>query len=98
LKRFNTTEYKSALLKKGFRSERDTGDEIIYLYLDGKKTHVFTKVSHGSAEDIRNVLLDKMKKQLYVTNKQFEELIGCTMDGPGYLKILRDRNVLSKPE
>jgi hypothetical protein len=91
LKRFKTGDYRSALRTKGFKSERHTGDEIFYLYVGEVKTQIFTKVSHGSSEDIGNPLLRMIKIQLCLDNKEIERFIGCPMEYPEYIETLRSK-------
>jgi predicted RNA binding protein YcfA (HicA-like mRNA interferase family) len=89
LKRFKTGEYRSALLKKGFKQERATGHDIFCLYVGEKKTQIFTMLSHGSSEDINNPLLNKMKKQLRLSNQEIERFIECPMNHDEFLSTLR---------
>jgi hypothetical protein len=91
LKRLKTSDYKSALLKKGFRQERKTDHEIFFLYVGEKKTQIFTMVSFGSSKDINDPLLDKIKLQLRLTNKQIQSFIECPMTGEEYLAALKSR-------
>jgi len=93
LKRFKTSEYKSALLKKGFRSERKTGHELFCLYVGEQKTQVFTMLSHGSSEDINNPLLNSLKRQLFLNNQEIQRFIDCPMDYPEFVTILRKKGV-----
>ena len=93
MKRFKTGDYRSALRKKGFQSERSTKDEIYYLYVEGRKTSIFTKVSHGSSEDIRDPLLRMIKRQLNLNNSEVERFIDCPMEYVEYLENLKRKGI-----
>jgi len=91
LKRFKTGEYRSALLRKGFKQERATGHDIFCLYVGGEKTQIFTMLSHGSSEDINNPLLNNIKRQLRLNNQEIQSFIECPMDYGEFLKTLRSK-------
>jgi hypothetical protein len=75
------------LKKKGFRlSEGD--HRYFILYVDGKKTSIWTKVSHGSKE-INDSLIHMMSAQLKLDKKQFHDLIDCPLSREAYLEELR---------
>ena len=62
MKPLKTDKIKSSLVKKGFSAEN--GDHKYYtLYCNGKKTHIFTKVSHGKPE-VGEPLLGMMARQV----------------------------------
>src|SRR5205823_4623038 len=48
------------------------------LWVDGKKTRIYTKVSHGEKE-IPDNLLGAMARQLNLNKKQFLELVDCPL-------------------
>ena len=76
----------SGLERKGFcRTEGDHSHLI--LYVNGKKTPIRTKVSHGSNE-IGESLIHLMSKQVRLDKKQFMDLIYCPLALPDYLKEL----------
>jgi len=81
------------LQRKGFR-KRQGGDKYFHLYVDGKKTAVFTFVSHGERE-IHDGLLGQMAKQTHLVKKEFLDLVDCPMTEDDYLKLLRERGHLS---
>jgi hypothetical protein len=39
-----------AFLKKGFQDERGRRDIFYYYYYQGKKSHIFTKMSHNPGD------------------------------------------------
>ncbi|SFV02326.1 hypothetical protein SAMN05421543_1213 [Alicyclobacillus macrosporangiidus] len=83
-----TREIEASLQRKGFRkSNRD--HHYFVLYVDGKKTSVFTKTSHGMKE-YDGLLLRNMARQLRLTIEQLYELIDCPLTLEDYIGILRD--------
>jgi hypothetical protein len=88
-------DFKSALNKKGFILERRTTDEIYFLYYQGKRTSVHTKVSMGKGEDLRDALLTKIRRQLQLdTASQLQDFINCPMTGDAYAQLLVDKQVI----
>lgn len=81
------------LQRKGFR-KRQGGDKYFHLYVDGKKTAVFTFVSHGERE-IHDGLLAQMAKQTKLVKKEFIDLVDCPLTEEEYLKLLRERGHVS---
>jgi hypothetical protein len=86
----------ASLLQKGFHSHG--GDHIHYsLYVDGVKTIVRTKISHGEKE-IDDNLLSLMARQVKLNKKQFADLIDCPLSHEQYVKHLREGGHVSKPD
>ena len=69
----------SALCKKGFREDLKRDHRYYRLFYGGKKTLIYTKISHGDTD------LDP---------SQFREFITCPLSGEQYLQILKERNLL----
>jgi len=86
----------STLKKKGFVLNPDKGShKFFYLEVDGKKTGIFTFVSHGS-KDYDKHLLSQIKKQLKFTeNTKMDAFFECHMSGADYIDMLRKAGVLS---
>jgi hypothetical protein len=80
-------EIESALLKKGFQ-RRESKDAYFHLWVDGKKTMVFTKMSQGEKE-VHDGLLGAMARQLKLTKQQLVELVDCPLSLEEYAAILR---------
>lgn len=80
----------SALTKKGF--EKDNEGHHVYLryrFLNGGKSGIRTRVSHGSkSRDLSNHLIARMSQQIKLTKKEFLELISCSMSQCDYEKIV----------
>lgn len=84
-------EVRQGLEKKGFTmSNRD--HKYYMLFVEGKKTGIWTKVTHGSRSEIGDDLLSKMAKQVRLRNNEFIALIDCPMTLDAYLRILRANN------
>jgi len=83
-----TSSIKAALKRKGF-IERD-GDHHYYVYcIDGKKTSIFTKISHSS-DEISDTLISAMARQTRLTKPKFTELVNCTLSEEDYRRMMID--------
>lgn len=78
----------AGLAGKGF-SLREGDHHFYSLVVGGKKTGIFTKISHGERE-IHDGLLAQMAKQTRLVKKDFLDLIDCPMSAAEYLKKLRE--------
>lgn len=86
----------AGLAVKGFVLRE--GDHHFYsLVVGGKKTGIFTKVSHGEKE-IHDGLLAQMAKQTKLVKKDFLDLVDCPLSAEDYLKKLRDSGHLPKQD
>ena len=83
---------RSSLLKKGFLEvNRDHG--FFILHVDGKKTGIHTKISHGENE-IATSLLSMMARQLKLSGLEFEALINCPLSAEEYHQKLEEQKHL----
>ena len=91
---FTNRVVEQALKKKGFREQ--SGDHKYYCYwtIDGNKTLILTKTSHGGKQDIGDQLLHEMAKQCKINNLQFQDLVRCPLSREKYEEILRIKNVI----
>jgi hypothetical protein len=81
-----TRNIREALNAKGFRES--TRDHCyFFFYLKGKKSSVFTKVSHGS-DEVGDNLISLMAKQVRLNKAQFQRLIECSLDADKYAEFL----------
>ncbi len=88
-----------ALLQKGFvKSEGRQHHSYYYLYVDGKKTQVYTYMSHRpSGSDLRVVEVASMKRQMFFRSpEQFRQFANCNMSEAQYLDHLRGTGVLAE--
>jgi len=84
-------------IKKKLKVEEVSEGHVRFkLYYKGKKFGE-TFCSHGSGgKDIYDAILSKIKRQLYLDNlKQLYDLEKCPMTAEDYLKLLRQKNVIS---
>lgn len=84
----NAKKVSAALERKGFE-RRDAKDAYFHLWADGKKTPIYTKISHGERE-IHDGLLGRMALQLKLRRAQFDDLIECPLSREDYVGILRE--------
>ena len=77
--------------KKGFFPEEGDHTHLI-LHLNGKKTIIRTKVSHGSNE-INDSLINLMSIQTKLDKKKFIDLINCPLSMEEYLQELRNQGI-----
>jgi hypothetical protein len=84
----------SGLQQKGFEP-RNHHHTFFHLYVDGKKTIVSTKISHGEKE-IGDKLLGIMARQVKLTRKQFLDLVDCPLSLSEYLRILQMAGNIAK--
>ena len=77
----------ASLEQKGFR-KKENDHTFFHLWVGGKKTYIYTKVSHGERE-IRDKLLGMMARQLKLSGKQFRELVDCPFTGEQLIQHLR---------
>lgn len=84
-----------ALLRKGFRLRE--GDHAFFTFhtADGRRTAVFTKVSH-SHKVIPKALVARMGRQCKLSTGEFHALVDCSLSGAGYEALLRERGYLPK--
>ena len=82
--------WRTTLEQKGFRLE-NTHHKLYRLYVDGRKTAISTRFSHGKKEyDDR--LLGLVRRQMKLQNAlEFNQFMDCTMTGDAYAKNLVDR-------
>jgi hypothetical protein len=82
------------LVKKGF-VEDSTHHVMFWLHVNGKKTRVHTRYSHGVTE-CNDFLLSLMASQLHLSNREFNDLIDCPLKKENYIQILRDKGAIDE--
>lgn len=89
-------DIEKALLKKGFIKESDSHHNYYYLTVDGKKTDLYTYLSHGkTSKDYGKNLMNKVKLQLRFTDSKKAELfLDCPMTEAQYIKMLKDADAI----
>ena len=63
--------------------------------IDGDRTEVFTKMSHGRAE-VGADLIARMAKQCRLSKDEFLQLVDCPMTGSEYVEMLKSRGHLMR--
>lgn len=76
------------LTKKGFAQDKRDHLYLTYVTIEGKKTAIRTKVSHGSKSDITTGLVSAMARQCQLTTQQFKEFAECKLTQHQYEQIL----------
>ena len=89
----NARDVKSALARKGFRL-KENDHTFFHLFVDGRKTVVYAKISHGEKQ-IGDKLLSLMARQMRLSRREFVDLIDCALSEPGYIALLRARGAIS---
>lgn len=96
-----TRDLKSVLEKKGFLAIANTQKghhDYYFLYVDGKKSHIYTYFSHGKSE-YHPFLMDQIKKQLkFSSTKDAEDFFDCPLTKEKYLEKLIESGVLQRNE
>jgi hypothetical protein len=78
-------DIEAALERKGFERDETHHHYFVYRTIDGKKSQIRTRTSHGSShKTLGDALLSQMAKQVKLPNKKFLELVDCTLDQAGY--------------
>jgi len=89
-------EVSGALTSKGFKLS-DKDHHFFYLYQDGKKTQIRTKISHGESE-ISDPNCGLMARQMKLTSMQFKEFVDCKLKPEEYVALLIKGGHLQKTQ
>lgn len=81
-----TKDIHDALTRKGFRPA-ETHHEMLWLFVNGQKTSIRTRLSHGTNE-YDDGLLGLMAKQLKLRRTDLNRLIECPLKEKEYVNIL----------
>jgi predicted RNA binding protein YcfA (HicA-like mRNA interferase family) len=90
-------DVQSALSRKGFVEYSKRDHRYYFLHYNGKKTSIYTKISHTSS-DINSNLISKMARQVRLKSEEFDSLVDCGLDRDGYLTILIKNKILTPPD
>jgi predicted RNA binding protein YcfA (HicA-like mRNA interferase family) len=82
-----TRNIREALSAKGFRESPNRDHCYLFFYLKGKKSSVFTKMSHGKSE-VGDGLISSMAKQVKLNKSQFQGLVECSLTADKYAELL----------
>jgi hypothetical protein len=86
-------DVEAALKSKGFKETPKRDHKYFFFYHKGKKTRIFTKISHGESE-IRDGNCSSMARQIKLNGNQFRDFVECPLTEQLYLKILVDSKYL----
>lgn len=94
---FKTGAVRRNLCKKGF-VVKNSHHAYFYFYRNGKRTDLYTYLSHGSdSRDLDHRILSRMKAQLGLDSHwQLQSLLQCTMSESQYVRWLIDNEKLPK--
>ena len=81
-----TKDIHDALTGKGFRTT-ETHHEMLWLFVNGQKTSIRTRLSHGS-DEYDDSLLGLMAKQLKLRRSDLNRLIECPLKEKEYVSLL----------
>ena len=82
-----------ALTTKGFKpTERD--HHFYFLWHNGKKTSIHTKISHGDRE-IHDNNCACMSRQIHLSRSDFDRFVDCALTEAQYIEKLVNENRLT---
>jgi hypothetical protein len=92
---YKTRKIVASLTKKGFAPKKGKSKHIKYtLYVSGKKTSIFTWISHG-LDEYEDRLLNAMKKELHLESiRELDDLIECPMSAESLVSLLEAKGKL----
>lgn len=79
----DTSEIEYALTHKGFSRENARHHVMYWFRLDGRKTSVRTRMSHGASE-IGDNLISRMAREMRISRADFLRFVECEMSGTDY--------------
>ncbi|MBI3365895.1 MAG: type II toxin-antitoxin system HicA family toxin [Ignavibacteriae bacterium] len=83
---------RAALEKKGFRLKESRTHDYYRLYVDDKKTSVFTYLSRGSGyKTYGDDLIEAVYKQMRLVKKELVKFVDCELEYLPYITLLRRR-------
>ena len=86
---------RNALVGKGFKEKSGRTHDNYYLYIAGKKSKIFTHLSHGSGyKDYTDELVNKVYHQIGLVKREFLEFIDCPLTHQKHIALLRQRNLI----
>ena len=83
---------KQNLLKKGFiREQGAKHTHYIFVY---KGNEICRTYMSRNDQDINDYLIESMGKQVHLDKRDFIKLIDCPLSEKGYIKILKEKDLL----
>ena len=90
IKPLKANKVDKALKNKGFNRVESKHKKYI-LYVDGKKTRIFTVMSRGHREISKGLIKTMMKQLKFDDFRQFLDFIECPMTYEDYITFLRKK-------
>ena len=87
-----TRDISKSLEAKGFKKQ-ETHHEMYWLHVDGKKTSVRTRISHGSTE-YDGYLLGQVAKEMGLRRSELNNFVECCLSATDYVKLLSERKLI----
>jgi hypothetical protein len=75
-------DLRRALLQKGFAVD-ETHHEMYWFYVDGRRSSVRTRISHG-AKEYGAKLAGLVARQLFLSRRQLAEFVECSLTAELY--------------
>ena len=91
-----TRTIKTSLLHKGFK-QKNTDHEYFWLYVEGRKTSVRTRISFG-VNEYDDSLLGFMARQLKLQRRELDDFISCPLTKEKYLEQLIKKGDVRLPQ
>ncbi len=83
-----------ALSGKGFTLDDKRDHRYYWLFVGGKYTGIYTKVSTGKGyRTIDDSLVSKIARQLKISRQDLLDLVECSLTAAGYLDKLRESGI-----
>jgi hypothetical protein len=89
----HSRKIKQNLKRKGFILEERDHSYYSYIAISGKKTEIWTKISHGSNQDISDDLLKHMSDQCKLSKADFLDLVDCPLTREQYEEKLKLKDI-----
>lgn len=86
----------SKLCSNGFHMNKKADHCQYFLYVNGLRTRIRTKISHGENE-IDDHLIQKMAAQLKLDKADFLRLVDCTMSEEEYRGLMISKGFVEAP-
>jgi hypothetical protein len=100
LKQITAKDLAATVEKKGLTLTNESKDKVFRLYHNGRKTKIWTKVSHDKKKvySFNNDLLPQVKLQLgFRTNSELRRFLDCRMSESDYRSLLVKRSLIQPP-
>lgn len=99
MRKRSVREIEKALTSKGFQKESGKKKEhhsFLYFIYNGRKTNVYTFLSHGAkSQDYGPELMSKIKRQLkFKETNDAENFFDCPFSQANYIDMLKSEKIL----